>query len=396
MPRLVRDWIESYLDFTDNSEAPKIYHEWVAVSVIASVLQRKCWLEWEKPIYPNLYIVLVGPSGCRKGTAMYFGASFLREAGIKLAAEAITREALIRELNGSTVFSTTPNGEQEMHASLTIYSEELTVFLGYNNIQLMQDLADWYDCRSTWKYVTKNMGTDDIVNVWVNLIGATTPQLIQSALPQDAVGGGLTSRMIFVYADKKGKVVPGPFMSPKAKRIREELATDLESIASISGSFEMSEKYWDRYHDWYIDQEKNPPISDLTLEAYLSRRSTHLRKVSMIMSASERDDRLLTVEHFDKAISLLERTESKMSRTFAGFGASRTSDVMAKVMSHIANSRVTNKKRILQLFYTDLEGEKQLDDMLNALSHMDFCRMKIEDSDLIIIYNKDHGLGRGF
>ena len=69
--RLVPDWIESYLEATDNTEPPILYRTWTAVSVIAAVLQRKVFLEWHTRIFPNMYIVLVGPPGrCRKGTAM--------------------------------------------------------------------------------------------------------------------------------------------------------------------------------------------------------------------------------------------------------------------------------------------------------------------------------------
>jgi len=114
-----------------------------------------------------MYIVLVGPSGkCRKGTAMGFGMKFLREMGIKMAAESTTREALCRDLkqsNDTKVDIST--GDLQLHSSLTIYSQELTVFLGYNNQALMSDLTDWYDCRDAWTYRTKNQGTDDIVGV---------------------------------------------------------------------------------------------------------------------------------------------------------------------------------------------------------------------------------------
>ena len=155
--------------------------------------------------YPNMYVVLVGPSGkCRKGTAMSQGYDFLKEMGTKMAAESTTREALIQALQQSNDTQVDPvTNKMYLHASLTIYSQELTVFLGYNNVALMSDLTDWYDCRSSWTYRTKHQGTDEIIGVYVNLIGATTPELLQTALPRDAIGGGLTARMIFVFETKK-------------------------------------------------------------------------------------------------------------------------------------------------------------------------------------------------
>ena len=50
---------------------PPLYREWTAVSCIAAALQRKCWIEAGRHInYPSLYIILVGPPGCGKGSTM--------------------------------------------------------------------------------------------------------------------------------------------------------------------------------------------------------------------------------------------------------------------------------------------------------------------------------------
>jgi len=174
MKRKVPDWIDGFLRCTENTEPSRAYRLWTAVASIASVLQRKCRLDWGTlTFYPNMYVVLVGPPAARKGTAMSLAKPLLDELQIKMAAEAITREALIRELKNSTDTLITEGGKMYFHSSLTIWSQELTVFLGYQNHQLMSDLTDWYDCRNQWIYRTKNSGTDEIIGslrylVWRN------------------------------------------------------------------------------------------------------------------------------------------------------------------------------------------------------------------------------------
>lgn len=190
LKRELPDWIEAWLQYMFSTESPTIYHKWVAVSMIASVLERKVFLNWDKKIYPNFYIVLVGPPAARKGTAMWPGRELLDNMNVKIAADATTREKLIRRLkDASDTFEL--NGQIHSYSALTIYSEELTVFLGYGNQELMQNMADWYDCKANWKYETKHQGIDDIDGVWVNLIGATTPGLLQDSLPRESFGGGL-------------------------------------------------------------------------------------------------------------------------------------------------------------------------------------------------------------
>lgn len=390
MARKLDDWIGSYIKYTDNSEPPDLYKEWVAISVVASVLQRKCSLPWgEITFYPNMYVVLVGPSGkCRKGTAMGPGYRLLNELGIKMAAEAITREALIRELKQTTSTEVDPNtGSIDLHSSLTIYSQELTVFLGYNNMALMSDLTDWYDCRSRWTYRTKNMGTDEIIGVWVNLIGATTPELIQSTLPRDAIGGGLTSRIIFVYEDQKGKIVPTPFITKKEESLRDDMIADLERIGTLRGEFRITDDFLDMYVDWYTDQHKSSEFNDMRFSGYIERRPTHLLKLCIILSASSRDDMIIDEKIFNRAKSLLARTEGKMMLTFSGVGKSETSDVLSRVMAYIGSEGEITFMRLLKMFYYDADKET-LTKIVGTLTAMGFCVMVHKGNDIIIKHKR--------
>jgi len=394
MSRRVDDWITSYLKYTDHSEPPLLYREWVAVALIAAALQRKCYLRWGTAgvFYPNMYIVLVGPSGkCRKGTAMGTGAGFLRELGIKLAAEAITREALIRELKNSTEYLQRSDGKIITHASLTIYSQELTVFLGYDNKQLIADLTDWFDCRDNWTYRTKNMGTDEIVGVWVNLIGATTPHLIQNALPQDAIGGGLASRIIFVFEEDKGKLVPAPFLSVTDEQLKKDLLADLEDIYTTNGMFLVTEEFVDEWVKWYTNQDKFPPFSDPNFAGYNSRRATHILKLCMILSVSEdcrTDDGTLKIskEILLRAIDLLERTEVKMPRTFMGRGSSQIAPVVYEICAWLVlrpNMRATYDE-IFRAFYGDLGTVKALESAVDSMVQLQFARRLVTGRTTVV------------
>jgi len=390
MSRNVKDWISGFEEYTFKSEPPDLYKKWVAISAIASALQRKTYLEWGSiTFYPNMYIVLVGPSGkCRKGTAMGPANAILRELGINMAAEAITREALIREMKNAAITTITPEtGEVDLHSSLTIYSQELTVFLGYNNTQLMSDLTDWYDCAPRWVYRTKNMGTDDIIGVWVNLIGATTPELIQTALPRDAVGGGLTSRIIFVFEDKKGKISPCPFLSEKEIMLKEDLVIDLEKINMMRGPFKVTEDFIEKYSKWYIKQEDNPPFADIRFAGYFERRPNHTMKLSMIISASEGDKMIITGEHFERALSIILHTEKKMPYTFGGLGRAQMSETLHNVMVHIGSVKTLTFKDLMNMYRYDATKD-ELMNIIETLKSMGFCSLNYDGQEWIIKYTK--------
>jgi hypothetical protein len=353
--RLLPDWIEAYLSYVENTEPALQFKLWTAISCIAACLRRKTVLEFGAlTLYPNIYTVLVAPSGGRKGTAMGPGYKLLREMGIRMSAEATTREALIKALNTSSDSNIDQEtGSLGLHSSLTIYSQELTVFIGYNNQQLMSDLTDWYDCRDYWTYDTKHQGTDAIINVWVNLFGATTPSLLQTTLPQDAIGGGLTSRMIFVYAPKKWKTIAQPTYKSD---MYVSISHDLEQIAMLSGTFKLSSSFISAYEEWYEKQDDNPPFDDDRLAGYLERRPNHILKLSMVLGASESNNLNLELRHFERALKILTDVEASMLQVFKGIGKSGLASLVARMQSIIATKGKIPYAELINRFLHDADN----------------------------------------
>ena len=350
--RLLNNWIDSYLEFVDNSEPPISYHYWTAVSTISAVLQRKCWANWgHENIYPNMYIILVGPPGGRKGTAMRVGKKFLSTIGQDIGAEFMTRAAMAKELESF-------RGEVEVygmdapyiHHSLSIMPEELTVLVSDNNPDMIETLTDLFDCPDNWRYVTKHQGKNYLRNVFLNLIGATTPRILQRRLSVDAAGAGLLSRIIFVVEQGRRKAVPLPFLSPGELRLQEDLLHDLEQIASLNGPFKWDKKTIELYAKWYMDPNNLTPIDDDKFVGYCSRRSLHLRKLSMIMSAARGNDMFILKEDFLKALSMLEATESKMPMAYGGAGIGSHSEALFEISQFIALRGSATKQQLIKKF----------------------------------------------
>jgi len=379
------------MTYVSRSEPPQLYKAWVAVSVVAAALRRKCKLQLGTlTFYPNLYVVLVGPSGkCRKGTAMGPGEDLLTDLGIKIASTSITREALIHQLKTCNDTNITKEGKMSNHSSLTIFSKELTVFLGYNNQQLMADLTDWFDCAGKWEYRTKNMGTDDINGVWVNLIGATTPDLLQTTLPRDAIGGGLTSRIIFVYENKKDHTEPFPIMTMEEISLGENLRIDLENISMLQGEYTVTEGFIEKWIEWYTRIDNSPPpFNDHKFAGYFERRPTHMYKLCMIFNSSRTDDMCIDVIDFDRALDLLTRTERMMPYTFSGLGKSPSSSILSRVLTVVGNKKKVSVAELQAMFWEDAD-KKVLTGVIETLISMKFAIPSQEGKDAYLIYNPD-------
>jgi len=302
-----------------------------------------------------MYIILVGPSASRKGTAMGPGLDLLTDLGVTLAANSTSRQALIKRLKDTTYSELNPeNGQMEFHSSLTVFSKEFTVFLGYHNRELMSDLCDWYDCDKRWKYETISRQTEEIIGVWVNIIGATTPDLIAASLPPDAIGSGLTSRIVFVYEEGMGKVVPVHFLSKAELDLRERLYEDLEQINQLVGKFKFTPDFIDRWTEWYLKAATTSNIfNDPRFAGYTGRRATHVMKLSMIMSASRSNEMVITGRDLERAINTLNWAERKMSRVFSGVGKSQIAETLPQVFAFISKEKTTTLEKLLQTFYYD-------------------------------------------
>ena len=388
--RKTKNWIEAYLAYTNSTESPYLYREWSALSTVAAALQRKCYLEWGLfDVYPNLFVALVGPSGTGKTVAMRPARDLLREIGVNIVAQRITPEGLYREMRKATIDYIDPKSNKVyLHSSLTVHSSELAVFLGYQNRQFISDLCDLYDCDDEWEYKTKNPElTDKVYGVYLNILGGITPSVLQAVLPKEAIGGGLTSRIVAVYEEKPEKIVPIPFLTSEQTSLHDHLVSDLLDINQMAGKFRTTKEFIDKYIDWYIAAHKKKPFDNPQFDGYFTRRHLQVLKMSMIVSAAEGQDMIINEKHLRYATNLLQRTEVKMPHTFAGVGESRTAKALVSIMSYIGQMGETTEKELNRLFYSDAD-RKTIHEILLQIEEMGFCRLIIGQKDTKVIYNK--------
>jgi len=381
--RNLPDWINGFMLLSENSEPPILFRKWTAISTVASALQRKCRVEIgiSLTFYPNFYIVLVGPSATGKGTAMKYAYDILENVpAIRLSAQATSLQALIRRMKETNLTDVDfETGKQYFHSSMTIFSNEFTVFLGYHNRELITSLCDWYDCHNKWIYDTIKRDKEEIIGVWVNLLAGTTPDNIQSSLPMEAIGGGLTSRIIFVMEDKKDKLVVFPAVTQRELDLQQHLIHDLEQISLMSGIFHFTEDAMAYYSEWCYLADRNPPFHDPKFDGYNGRRRKHLLSLAMVCSASKSSNFILTKDDIERASKLLTEVEVKMGTVFRGMGKSDISALISDAIVFIENS-ITPDIPVFQ-FARYFEGN------MDKLS-MDRVLMTLEASNYIKIIRR--------
>lgn len=392
--RNLTDWIDGFMQLTENSEPPRLFRKWTGISTIASALQRKVRVELglSLTIYPNFYIVLVGPPATGKGTAMKFAEDIISNVpSIRLSAQATSLQALIKRMKETNLTDLdVKTNTMTYHSSMTIFSNEFTVFLGYHNRELIAALCDWYDCHKRWSYETIKREKEEIYGVWVNILAGTTADNIQSSLPLEAIGGGLTSRIIFVNEDKREKLVIFPSASEAELELQQMLINDLEQIALMSGVFQYTEDAASLYAEWCVEADVNPPFVDRKFEGYCGRRRRHINSLAMVCSASRSNEMIITKADLARAITLLHEVELKMGTVFRGIGKSDISSLIHESIMYIQRS--SDNEIPLHQFARRFEGDADklmIDRVLSTLESMNYITVIKKPGVGTIIHRTD-------
>lgn len=393
MSRKLPDWLNAYIEYTRETEPPLSYHIWVGISILAGALERRCVFPWgHSKIYPNLYVVLIGPSGqSRKGEAINIGKSFMQAGEFRLAAESLSKESLIRSINEANSSYVDQHGAFKLQSPINVVSEELIVFLRQKDVDLMGWLTNWYDSRDVWTYQTKHSGSDSVTGLCVNFLGGTAPDWLPSMIPQEAIGGGWTSRCIFVVEEYKGKTVPDPSLYPPDLVLKEKLEDDLLLIKDLSGEFSFTPTAKEVYKRWYADADREeklgrPPIPDPNFKGYNSRRATHIKKVCMALSASRGGDLQVTLEDFNRARMLMETAEKKMPMAFGGLGKSEFAQQTMTLIEVLKVRKTMKRSELLRLAYRDIDSWT-LEKIQRCLVEMKIIKTEVtRDQDVIYTY----------
>lgn len=318
MARNFRDWLEAFCDYAQYGEAPRRMYFWVGVSAVAGALRRRVWIDqayfrW----HPNFYIILVAPPGIvSKSTTASIAMRLLRRVpGIKFGPDVVTWQALVGAFAEATEMFQVNGSEYHAMSAITIESSEFGNLLNPQDKEMVDLLVSLWDGKQgSFEKRTKMSGNDKVENPWINLVACTTPAWIAGNFPEYMIGGGFTSRCVFVYAHEKAKYVayPGLSVPQGIDQIESALVQDLEHISlNLVGEYRLTQDAVRWGEAWYERHYRHKPanLDDDRFGGYIARKQTHIHKLAMVLAAAKRDvlDILpVDLEDADKIVSDLE------------------------------------------------------------------------------------------
>lgn len=316
------------------------------------MLERKVWVTTSAPLYPNLYVFLVGDAGLGKSRPIDAAEKFMAGvADFKQAPTSTTMASLtdcMNEAKKVIVRLGTKEDPLEYH-TLTIVADELSAFMDEYSNDLIAGLTKYYDCSP---YSQARRGGDlriKLAQPQLNILSGTTPSNLVKFIPETAWEQGFTSRVILIFSDKTEQQLINVFDTPE-RPIPKDMVHDLDIISKLYGQFGWDKEWAVAMHNWReagMEVDGFKPPSHPKLRHYCSRRFAHMIKLSMISSVDRSNRLILDKEDFNRAMRWLIEAELRMGKIFERGTPGKDSEAIDEILHFVQAMGTASEAQII-------------------------------------------------
>lgn len=343
-------WLEKYLKYTSNMESPEVFHRWIGLFALASVTQRKIWLDrGSYRVYPNLYVINIAESGgCRKSGAARPGIRFIHEAskeitGMKVFHERVTLEGVLEVLKKESLIIqpeqqiTKENASQKIvdNGAITLIADELTNL--FNKSNYSKDLFSFftaaYSSQDVLNFLTRNKGEAEVKNPYICMLASTTPDQLADAFPDTVRKTGFLARVVLVLGKSRNVRL---FDSSLINELHDELLEYLIKVGNVYGSLVFSKNCYDYAKLWYGRLPHDCPMG--ILPAFYERIHDHVFKIATLLSLSESLDMTIHRRHFKEALDMIMNVGVQMEHAMRYIGASKVAEARDELVRLIKSN----------------------------------------------------------
>ena len=384
---LKKPFHESFIDcVSPHTDIPDTFIIWSALSLVGAVLKNNVYFQiGTYTLYPNMFIVLVGPPGVGKGASMNILEQMIIDTKpnqvVNTLSDRITAERIIERISDG--WSTAPQlknmqlvlGKNDHNCLL--FSSEIRVLLGASDWMLEFLEEAW--SKTTYEYQTKNKGNVAIDNMCCSLLAASVPDFLRNVNREAhmVITGGFSSRCLFIYAENPSKDLPFPEplkKNVKSKALYDNLVLDLQEIGTLRGEFVIDTGARLRFETFLrLNRAASSKDDSEAVANFRARIKAHILKLAMIFSVSR--DNSLHISDMDmvNAIAEIQKILASLSKLFRGAGEGMDAAVTARVQDFIEKYGRVSKKEIFKALHRHLNSPETLDRILYVLEAIGYC-----------------------
>lgn len=324
-----KGFLRSYVDYCrDTTDAPYIFHLGVGLTILGAALGNNVKIpSWaDQMLYPNLWVVLIAPSGfMRKSASIRLGQKLLRHAvGEAVLPDDWTPEKLAHILQDN------PAGL----LTISEFTRILAILDRDYNLGSKEMLCELYDSPEEWTLQRKSTSNVIIKDASVSLLGATTLDWLEEQVEAKDLRGGFLARFLFLSATERG---PDVDKQPAVNSIiRDKLKGHLEQVSNLEGVANYS-LVWSDFRSWLRNYERLAESGEMPAElvGMYSRTGTTTLKLALVFQASLTPQLEITPEAMEKAQAFIEYIHEVTGRVTRTFADGRFGRLLVKVQQFL-------------------------------------------------------------
>ncbi len=376
------EFLQCHLKYVYQTESPHIFHIWTALTSLGACMGRHVYLDTGIGItFGNMYVLLVGPPGTRKSSAIKFASDVMQKAtDVRFAPDDTggQRQGLIAALlddedleNADDLEAATAMDIEALMATeinltpkedrhtMFANASEFGSFIGQSSLELMRFMIKLWDGEDYKYQLAKTKSV--LESPLLSLLGGTTPVDISMLLPPESIGQGFMSRIILVFAGHKEKSVP-----PSKAKLDTSLEPALQRVyahveRNMKGAMDMTDTAKHMIDEIYA---KELHIQDTRFTYYSSRRDVHLRKLTIILAVS-RQSMIVELSDVILAEEILIATEEYMPDALGEFGLSPIAVARHKMLDYLRFVKEPVSENVL---WALMQRDMKLMDFKNSLN----------------------------
>jgi energy-coupling factor transporter ATP-binding protein EcfA2 len=336
-------------------------------------------------LFPNLYVLFIGPSGVGKSSSSSIGIEILRETSLKvnIYKDFITPPALMEFMSRSSVSTEYQFGGKTVitqKTPLLLYASELGNLLslrsGIRELTLL--LTELFNKQGDHEDTTNKRGNIKIKKPNVTFFACCFPEWIEEELVSISLRSGFLGRMLVVTGSHKRHRSPSIRLTPEDVELRKDLIHDLEIIGALYGEFKWSPEAEQMWSTWYYDQPMDMTTDGMEIAGFGSRREQFAQRLAILTAIGRGNDLIITADDLKTGISMVRYCENNIR----SMGA--TSDehkVIQKVRKNLTTfcKRVPNTNIDLGLLMQRVSkwaNKRKLEEILEQLALEGFINVR--------------------
>jgi hypothetical protein len=342
------------------SEAAEAYHFVALWSVCGAALERKIWIPYFHKVYPNTYLVCIGPTADHKTSAERLAVAQAEAAGQRTIRGGGSGEGIAEELQPGPCL---------------VFMEEISTLLRaqrWEGATLGPMLTEVFDCPDRYeRRYRKN--PINVERPTLSLLSASTPEWFWRDAREVDLEGGLGNRLLFFDGIPKDSVpFPGLVDVDFIGELRKVLAGTPETEAHLT---DQAKALWERfYHAWRKRSQKLEP-----LEAAMTKRlDVYTLKLALLYARLEGTLPWIDEDQLTAAILVTNYAAGAVKRLIdlRRAGSNPAKDLESRIVMAVKNTKTlpTSRRYLHQSLSRYARSAQEFNKAFEAVERADLIR----------------------